>query len=247
MIREEYLRRLIDAAHVDLYLSANDGARVYWPWRMQPPKEATKSYRDACERYVVDSDPEDDDVTTRDVLDTAFRLDAEVASLADAYQDKPATVESLLDGLETADDHPFDGTLLLPLQDPHVECYREIGEPRGHWIGVGGLKDASDRERIQASASLREEFGHDTHIHGFGWGPRESMASEIRRRPGLIDSIDYSSPCRSLPTGVLPGDEVMSVQAAYSAAQLVRDLRRVSPYVDDGGIESGEQASVGYF
>jgi len=233
MIREEYLRRPFDTAHVDLYLSGADGARIYWPWRMEPPHEASESYRNACERYIIDSAPQRDDITTRDALDTGHRLDAEVVSLADVYQDKDATVDSLLRGLETADDHPFDGTLLLPLQEPFVESYREIGEPDDYWIGLGGLKDASDYRRIEAAKSFRDYAKNDVHVHGFGWGPTEELAAAIRETPTLLDSVDYSTPVRNIPASTTPGDEVMSVQAAYAGARLVRDLREVTPLPDD--------------
>lgn len=238
MIRDEYLRRLIDGAHIELYLSGADGARIYWPWRMEPPKEASESYRNACERYVIDSDPTDDNVTTADVLDTAVAVDAEVASLADVYQDKAATVDSLLDGLAIADDHRFDGTLLLPLQEPYGECYREIGEPTAHWVGIGGLKDGSDYQRIKAAEAVRSAVGDDVHIHGFGWGPRDDLAAAVQSDPGLLDSVDYSTPVRDIPVECTSGDEIMSVQAAYAGARLVRDLREVSSHPDHEPQES---------
>lgn len=247
MIREEYLRRLVDAAHIELYLSGTDGARIYWPWRMEPPKEASESYRNACERYVIDSDPLDDDVSTRDVLDTAHRLDAEVASLADVYQDKDATVDSLLRGLEVADDHPFGGTLLLPLQSPYDECYLEIGEPTGEWVGIGGLKDDSDAARIDAAKTVRNAVGPSVHIHGFGWGPGDGLAAAIRDSPSLLDSTDYSTPVRSVPVDTLGGDERMSVQAAYAGARLIRDLRRVTPHPDTEDDAALAQTGVGDF
>jgi hypothetical protein len=230
MLRPEYLRRLTDAAHVELYLSGNDGARLYWPWRMNRPRLANRSYRDACEKYVIDSDPENDDVTATDVLDTAHRLDAEVASLQDVYQDKDATVDALLEGLEVADDHPFDGELLLPLQEPYIECWRELGEPTKDWLGIGGLKKAPSKRRIAAARSLRREVGSDAHIHGFGWGVN-GIAEHIRRDPDLIDSLDYSTPVQnSSHDDCSPGKERKSVVAMGAAQRLVRDLREVSPY-----------------
>lgn len=231
MLRQEYLRRIVDGAYVDLYLSSNDGARIYWPWRMQPPKEASRAYRDACEQYIIDSDPLDDDVGTPEVLDTAFRLEAEVASLADVYQEYDATVESLLSGLEVYDDHSFGGDLLIPLQSPVAEMYEEIGEPEGHMIGIGGLKKASNAERLRELRSLRDVTGPDVHIHGFGWGI-QGLKREINENPDLLDSVDYSTPIQTAITGVTPGKERMSVQAMKAATQLVSDLRDVSEYVE---------------
>lgn len=234
MLRQEYLRRLVDEAHIELYLSAVDGARLYWPWRMQPPKDASHSYRDSCERYIIDSDPLDDSVTTKDVLDTAYRLDAEVASLQDVYQDKDATVDSLLRGFEIYDDHAFGGELLLPLQDPFVDCFHELGEPDEHLIGIGGLKDGTTHERISAVENLRDEFGRDLWLHGFGWGPTTHLARFIRNNPNAIDSLDYSTPIQNASGGGdLPGKERMSVVAMEAGKQLITDLRACSPYIKD--------------
>jgi len=231
VLRQEYLRRLIDGAHVQLHLSANDGTRLYWPWRMHPPCEATPSYRDVCEQYVIDSDPLDDEVTAKEVLDTAHRLDAEVASLQDVYQDKDATVDSLLHGLEVADDHAFDGTLLLPLQAPYVECWRELGEPTNAWLGIGGLKDGRASERLTAATTLRGAVGSDAWIHGFGWGV-DGIAPTIRTQPDLLDSLDYSTPMQGAAMNGSPGKERISVVAMEAATQLVHDLREVSEYPD---------------
>lgn len=230
MLRDEYFRRLVEGAHVEVYLSAVDGARLYWPWRMQPPSEASETYRNSCERYIIDSDPLDDSVTTRDVLDCADRLDAEVASLQDVYHDKETTVDSLLDGLALTDDHAFDGDLLLPLQAPYVECWKGIGEPTDHLLGIGGLKDGRPTARRQAAEHLRAAVGEDVWIHGFGWGPR-SLAETIRDRPGLIDSLDYSTPMQNAAQNdATAGAEVMSVAAMDAGRRLIRDLREVSEY-----------------
>lgn len=231
MLREEYLRRLIENAHVEIYLSANDGARIYWPWRMQPPSEANQNYRNSCEKYFIDSDPLDDAVTAKDCLDTAHALDAEVCSLQDVYQDKDATVDSLLEGLEVADSHAFDGELLLPLQEPWVDCWREIGSPTHYVLGIGGLKDARPRTRLKAAKSLRNAVG-DAWIHGFGWGVT-GISDAIRSDPDLLDSIDYSSPMQdNVEADCTAGEERMSVVAMHAATRLVHDLREVSSYPD---------------
>lgn len=230
MIREEYLRRLVDEAYVDLYLSANDGARIYWPWRMQPVHEASKRYRNACERYIVDSSFRNEDITNEDVLTTAVRMNAEAAVLADVYQDKDATVEAILDGLDLADDHEYDGDLIVPLQAPHDECYAEL-EGQADIYAIGGVKDSPDATKVAAARSVRAAAGPDVHIHGLGFGPTDAIVDAVREDPTLLDSVDYSTPVQNANLGsVEAGRERMSVVASRSAATLIEDLRRLSPY-----------------
>jgi hypothetical protein len=94
------------------------------------------------------------------------------------------------------------------------------------------LKDASDSVRIRAAEQFRDYAGTDVHVHGFGWGVSVDLAAAIRDRSTLLDSLDYSSPVQSSVTDVTPGDERMSVTAAYAGARLVRDLREVTDHPD---------------
>lgn len=230
MIREEYLRRLVDEAYVDLYLSAVDGARCYWPWRMQPVHEACKRYRNACEHYIVDSSFKDESITNEDVLDTAAELGAEAAVLADVYQDKDATVDAILDGLELADDHHYDGDLMVPLQAPHVECWEEL-EGQADIYAIGGLKDATDDAKLYAAKGVRAAAGKDIHLHGLGFGVTDRLVDAVHAHPDLLDSVDYSTPVQNANVrDVEAGKERMSVVASRAAATLIEDLRRVSPY-----------------
>lgn len=236
MIREEYLRRLVDAAHVDLYLSATDGARVYWPYRMQPVHEADKRHRNACERYIVDSSFQDESITNEDVLDTARDLEAEAALLADVWQDVDATVHALVEGLELYEDHAFDGEVLLPLQPPHDECYRRLidrGVSPGHIFAIGGVKDSGDEAKIAGARAVRNLAGPEVHIHGLGFGVTDRLVDAVREEPGLLDSLDYSTPVQNAMDGSIDaGDERMSVVASRAASQLIEDCRRLTPFVD---------------
>jgi len=230
MIREEYLRRLVDACYVDLYFSACDGARLYWPWRMQPVHEADRRHRNACESYIVDSSFKDESITNVDVLDTADQLDAEVAVLADVWQDKDATVDAILSGLETYDDHSFAGEIMVPLQPPHDECYREL-EGQADIYALGGVKDAGDDARLSAARSVRAIAGNGVHLHGLGYGTTDAIVEAVRNRPELLDSVDYSTAMQSaLNVPVEPGKERMTVAASHAATRLVSDLRRLSPF-----------------
>lgn len=230
MLRDEYLRRLVDEAHLDIYLSATDGARIYWPWRMQPVHEADNRHRDACENYIVDSSFKDESITNKDVLDTAATLDAEVAVLADVYQDKEATVDAILDGVEVADDHRFDGEIMVPLQAPHVECWQDL-EGQADMFAIGGMKDKPDDAKLNAAKAVRDAAGPSLHLHGLGFGITDRVADTIRTRPKLLDSIDYSTPIQNaMNQPVASGKERMSVVASRAATKLIEDLRRVSPY-----------------
>jgi len=235
MIRPEYLNRLANTAHADLYLSGVDGARIWWPWRMQPVHEADQRHRNACEQFIVDSSFADQSITNQDVLDMAHTLDAEIAVLADVYQDCDATVDALVAGLDCYADHAFDGQVMLPLQPPHAGCYQRL-QNRGvgdeHLFAIGGVKDRPDAEKLRAARDVRDLLGSDGQLHGLGFGVTEQVAAAIRAEPGLLDSIDYSSPIQSvLDSSVLPGPERMSVVAARAGAELVEDLRAITPHV----------------
>lgn len=234
MIREEYLRRLVDEAYVDLYLSAVDGARIYWPWRMQPVHEATKRYRNACEKYIIDSSFKDESITNEDVLDCALDLKAEAAVLADVYQDKDATVEAILEGLDLYDDHPYDGDVMVPLQPPHDECYVELAGQGIDIFAIGGVKDAGDDAKIEAARAVRDRAGDDVTLHGLGFGVTDNLVEAVHEQPELLDSVDYSTPVQTANTvEVAPGSERMSVVASRSAARLVEDLRLMSPFAEE--------------
>lgn len=233
MIREEYLRRLVEGSYVDLYLSATDGARVYWPWRMQPVHEASKRHRNACESYIVDSSIQDESITNEDALDTAHTFDAEMVVLADVWHDKDATVEAVLAGLELYDDHAYTGKIVAPLQPPHGDCYAELEGQQIDVYAVGGVKDADDHTRIKAARTVRNAAGSDVHLHGLGYGATDAIVQAVRDDPGLLDSIDYSTPIQNANgRDVAPGKERMSVVASRAAATLIEDLRKFSEYPD---------------
>lgn len=234
MIREEYIRRLVDEAYLDLYLSATDGARLYWPWRMQPVHEADKRHRNACESYIVDSSIQREDITNQDALDKAEQLNAEMVVLADVWHDCDATVDAVLEGLELYDDHAYDGKVIAALQPPHDECYRDLEGQGIDVFAIGGVKDAGDDTRINAAISVRNAAGPDVHLHGLGYGATDRIVDAVRNDPELLDSIDYSTPVQSgNGRDIEPGQERMSVVAMRAASQLIEDLRSFSPYPRD--------------
>ena len=226
MIPEKYVRRITDHMLVDLYLSGVDGGRVIWPWKMQAVHEADQTHVITSERYVLDSGWQRPDLGTRDVLDRAYTLGADVAVLVDVYQDKDETVDRILKDIEIVDSHPYDGELMVPLQAPYGDCYREL-EGTGSIYAIGGLKDGLDAERLEAAREVRAVAGPDVRLHGLGWGPSEQIAKAIHRDPDLLESIDYSTPLRK-GIDMLPsesGAERSTITAAGAVVRLLRDAR----------------------
>lgn len=248
MLREEYLRRLVDEAYIDLFLAGVDGARLYWPWRMcRENSSLSTAYRNACEVYWLDSSISNEDYGNQDVLDDAHSMGAEAVLLADTMNDYAETVESVNAGLDLADDHAFDGEVIIPLQAPFDECYAEFAGESDYYA-IGGLnKEPTDQPRIDAAKTVRDIAGYDIHLHGLGWGARDELVEAVHTDPGLLDSVDYSTPVQSA-TEAMAGTERMSVTAAYAGARLIRDLRRVSPNVDfdPEPVELREDGQVGF-
>lgn len=237
MILQEYFNRLVHASPVDYYVSGIDGARVTWPWRMNRAKSSAfrRAYVDACQHHILDSNFQDESVTNRDVLDQAYEYESDGAVLADVYQDADATIPALIDGIELYRDHPFNGLLVLPLQDPFTECYDAV-KPHTDgldvWWAIGGLKDADATVKVEKAREFREYVGGGVHVHGLGFGVTETLARAVRRDPDLLDSIDNSTAVSNTVSG-LSGGEQTTVTAARALAKRLEYLRQLTHYAAD--------------
>jgi len=253
MIDRDYLDRLVRATPVALYASGVDGARAFWPWRMNKcngamGEGARRSHAAKCDQYVLDSNFHDETVTNRDVLDEAARLGADAAVLADVYHDMDATVGALLDGLDLAADHHYSGTVVLPLQAPHEECYRQVAASLGRedvWWAIGGQKDASAAAKLAATRGLRTAAGTDAHVHGLGFGVTDALARAVRAEPGLLDSIDNATAVTNAAFGIDGREEKATITAAFATAERLRALRALTPFADDSPEALRESGQTG--
>lgn len=240
MLDKEAVRRITSECYIDYYLSSNDGAYTFWPWRMQPVHEATPKYSNRCDRFLVDSSFNRPEITNIDALDTALEQDAFGVMLEDKYQDKDGTVRTLLEGMELADDHLFNGRIYCPLQRPYVECWKEVGEPE--YIALGGLKDKSPSQKISAAEKVRREVGSDVTIHGLGWGPTDKLVKAVNRNPGLIDSIDAATAVHTARhMDISPGVGNFTVRGAHTIGYLLESARQMSPLTES---EFADQAML---
>lgn len=230
-MKPEYVRRITDACYVDYYLSSNDGAQSFWSYRMQPVHEASTRYVDVCDAFLVDSAFNKPEITNTDALDKAEAVNATGVMLEDVYQEFDATVEKLLEGAELADAHEFNGDIYYPLQAPHVDCWREIGEPEN--IALGGTKDKPAAEKVRIAREVRQAVGPDITIHGLGWGASEPVIQAVNETPELMDSIDASTALhRARHMDVEPGTGNLTVRQAHAIGILLEKCRRMSPLTD---------------
>ena len=229
---------------VEVYLSASDSCHVHWPYRMAGLDECYPRYVDDADKFIVDSEFDDPDKTNIDALDKAHELNADVVVLEDVYQDFENTVDKLLEGRELVDDHPFDGEVIYPLQEPHVECWTEIGEP--DTIGIGGYKDEHASEKVRISQKVRDGVGDDVWVHGLGFGPSEPIIRAVRADQDLLDSIDSQTPylnAKSDPTW--DGTFKSATYAIRSLATMVEACRRMNPELTDDPHSEHEQTGMG--
>lgn len=202
-----------------------------WPYRLQHYSEASPGSFQSSPVRLLDSDISSPEVTNPEVLTRGRELDAtyiiakdylpfdqyeeddltesgKVAldDLRENFSDNvAATTESIrqFSELYDPDVHP---TPYIPLQYPYADHYREVREiveatdlPARY--SLGGLKDAGPKKQIQALLEFREVAGPDPLAHGLGWGLKPIWVKTIRENPGLLDSVDNSTPGQGVRNG----------------------------------------------
>lgn len=225
------IQPILDACPVEYYLSANDNVVSRWPWRMQPPHEACERYRDASDRYIVDSAPLRDNIGNREVIEAGIEMDATAIILEDIYLDCEATIDSVRAGLDLVDDLGYRGEVIVPLQRPYGECYDAL-EGASDWYALGGLKDSSGHERVRELRAFHE-LAPDVRVHGLGWGVDSPLAAAVRETPDLLHSADSrSANADGLAADVWGGTGASTPVGIYTLASLVETCRRLTPLAD---------------
>jgi hypothetical protein len=236
LLSGKHLDALIQRSHADLYLAGDENGRIFWPWRVLAADEVSMPNRESCSYLVVDSVFSDPDWGNRDTLEKASDVDADAVILADVYHDPEATVKQVLDGLNIVDDHTWSGDVFLPVQPPVDTSIRSLlnagVDATAHKWALGGLKDASDDQRIAAARRAREELGEGPHLHGLGFGVTDELASALRDSPDLLDSVDSSTSVQNAIQETTAGEQRLSAVGALAGADLIAGLRKLSSCVE---------------
>jgi hypothetical protein len=236
MITSPVTDRLIELSPVDLYLSGGDNGVIDWPYRMRSSRDVHENLVNACDIFIMDSSIQDDAIGNREVIKAAQEYGTEVVVPADVEGDKDATVDAVINAFDIADEIGYGGKILIPLQRPYSECYREL-EPYGDWFGVGGVKDVPATEKVEAARTVRRAAGDGVRLHAFGWGGTNQVIRTIRENPDLIDTMDSSAPVQDALTEMLPktwdsakrGSGITEVIAPIALSNMLEMLRRMNP------------------
>jgi len=221
MYRDAIRKReeIIDACPIDVYCSSVSQAWA-WPWKLTSYYEAAPAAERTCETLMVDSGVRAWGSPT-EVLNAAGKLDAEWVFATDvtgmespsrdahnsreypAPEDHGGVFDAALVGIERfielAGEIGCLGKVILPIQPPYIEFLDACAE-RGwldavDYIAIGGLLNVGAvDDRIDALRNVREYVGTDMRIHALAPSAHPALLWELREQPGLVDSIDLSTP-----------------------------------------------------
>lgn len=157
-------------------------------------------------------------------------------------------------------------TVVAPVQPPYAEALDALYEPVTNryapggevvvaehvdHFAVGGLLEFGPAERVAALRTVRDRLGPDAWVHALAPGTDLRVLAAIRDAPGLVDSLDVSTPERAPANGKVPdktwtqrkhqfpsGDDSTTVRSAYAAAIAVQLAYMLSDLCDDDVLET---------
>lgn len=263
-----YYRRLeaiLDACPVDIYAASS--LKHPWPYRLQNAAECYPASFWRSHNRILDSAIGSPELSNQDVLDHAVERHATAVVVKDylpfeIYDDDQqdalptvdnhveATTESIFEFIELHDPdvHP---PAYIPLQPPYDKHVRAVWDAVDrshleHRYMLGGLKDATPKERINALLAFRSEVGPEPIAHGLGWGLSDELVRFLREHPGLLDSVDNSGPSNAIQSDAVldkhwqandckqvDGQYQNTIGGAFEFAMLLSGAHRLTKFNDD--------------
>jgi len=172
-----------------VYVASN--LQTAYPAKLQKPSTVNDRVRDTAESFIFDSGI-GDDVSNAEVLDMAHEYDADYVVAKDYLHDQPRTTESVLDFMDQYDSHQCDASVLVPLQPPYDEHYRELEGHGRYVLGGMAMESVSLRDKLTWIRDFRR-VAPDVHAHGLGVGGGIQFVRAVAGA-GLLDSVDCSTP-----------------------------------------------------
>lgn len=203
MYRRYDLER-VDRCPIDIYVSSN--MPYPYPYKLGKPANQTPKIRESCTTWIQDSGI-GDDTTNEDVLSLADEYDADFVIPCDELHDQEATTEAVHEFLELYDDSDVRATPMIPLQPPYDQHYRELPDFPAYCLG-GIAFDYSPREQVEAIHTFRNAAGESPYVHALGVGGSMTVVNAVANTPGLVQSVDCSTPEQAAINGSLVDAEL---------------------------------------
>lgn len=120
-------------------------------------------------------------------------------------------------------------------------------------VAIGGLKDLPVKQRIEALRTVNRKTPTGIHVHALAPGTEPPMIRALRSNPGIVDSIDVSTPERAVANNKLPdktwvqrhhpvptGEDSSTVRGQYASAIAVQLAFMLTPHLcDDESLAEG--------
>lgn len=200
-IHDRRLWKLAASTLVDVYVASS--MRYPYPYKIAGVTEGRQSIRQTADpgRFILDSDINKEDCTNEDVIERAESLDPypEYVVPKDYLGEPEETTASIDEFYELWNSSPLadsDTQVMLPVQPPHDEHVNDLLKfPTDAYV-VGGVANSTPGVQLGALVDTREVVGRDAYLHGLGFGSNIDFITQVRELPGLVDSVDTSTPER---------------------------------------------------
>jgi len=194
---EAYEQERVDRCPIDVYVASN--MPYPYPFKLGKPRHQSHRIRETCKTFIQDSGI-GDETTNKDVLELAKDYDAEYVVPCDELHNQDATTDAVMGFLELYDDADVDADVLIPLQPPYDEHYRELPDFDAYCLG-GIAFDYTAREQVEALHKFRNVAGNHPYAHALGVGGSMTVVRAVANNPDMIQSVDCSTPEQAAMNG----------------------------------------------
>jgi len=166
-----------------------------FPRKLQKPSTVSTDIRETAETFIMDSGI-GDDTTNQQVLDLAFKYDADYVIPVDILHEQKETTKSIIEFRSLYKEHDCNATVWYPLQPPHRQHYRKLASAGVHpdAVVLGGI--AVDEITAEQKLRFIRDFRRaapDVYAHGLGIGGGMKFVQKVAGT-GLLDSVDCATP-----------------------------------------------------
>lgn len=199
-IYRDYNLARVRRCPIDIYVASN--MPYPYPYKLGKPEHAELRVRDRCTTWIMDSGIGNEDMTNEEVMAIADKYDADFVVPKDYLHDQQRTTESVKQFLDLYASADLRAIPLIPLQPPHDEHYRDLPGHFAYMLG-GMAFDYTPREQISAIESFRQVAGPSPYVHALGIGGSMTVVRAVANNPGMIQSLDCSTPEQAALNGAI--------------------------------------------